>query len=98
LAVSDIVLRGDARTVHDNAGRMPGCSCVAGATEERRYLELIRAAGFADLRVVAERPAASGAELRAFVESLGLDPAQPQVEALAPTLVGTKPVHSAAGR
>lgn len=61
-SVADIVLRGpaDALQAFRNAVHKDNwCGCVSGALAEGEYLEAIRSAGFADVRVVAERPAES---------------------------------------
>lgn len=60
LSVSDIVLRGPADAVAQF--RQQGtpdtwCACISGALEEKEYLSAIRAAGFADVKVVSERAA-----------------------------------------
>jgi ubiquinone/menaquinone biosynthesis C-methylase UbiE len=60
LSVSDIVLRGSADAVRAfRAQSTPDtwCACISGALEEHEYLGTIRAAGFADVRVVSERAA-----------------------------------------
>jgi len=59
-SISDIVLRGESASVRafrEKAGLEAWCACVSGAFEEQDYLSTIRAAGFTDLKVVAERPA-----------------------------------------
>ncbi len=60
LSVSDIVLRGPADAVRAfRAQSTPDtwCACISGALEEKEYLSAIRAAGFADVKVVSERAA-----------------------------------------
>jgi arsenite methyltransferase len=60
LAVADIVLRGDEaamRKFREGATDETWCACVAGALAEPDYLDAIRAAGFADVAIVAERSA-----------------------------------------
>jgi SAM-dependent methyltransferase len=59
-SVADIVLRGDAAAIEhfrQRSDRASWCSCTSGALHESDYLGAIRAAGFDDVRVVAERPA-----------------------------------------
>lgn len=80
LSVADIVLRGEKRTVEALRQRTDlanWCACVLGALREPEYLETIRTAGFADVKLVAERPAMS----------------QPggEVEAVAVTITARKP-------
>ncbi len=75
LSVADIVLRGSREAVHDfrqKAGGEGWCACVSGALTEEEYLAAIRGAGFADVRLVAERPAMSqpGGTLAAVAASL----------------------------
>jgi arsenite methyltransferase len=60
LSVSDIILRGDdaaVRKFREGATDETWCACVAGALAEPDYLAAIRAAGFADVAIVAERSA-----------------------------------------
>ncbi len=60
LSVADIVLRGPAEALHafrSAVHKDNWCGCVSGALDEQGYLGAIRAAGFADVRIVAERPA-----------------------------------------
>ncbi len=62
LAVADIVLRGDAQALaafRAASTTETWCACVSGALDETAYLDAIRAAGFADVHIVAERPALS---------------------------------------
>jgi SAM-dependent methyltransferase len=62
LSISDIVLRGApeaVRAFRQQAGPENWCACVSGALAEEEYLSAIRGAGFADVRVVAERLAFS---------------------------------------
>lgn len=62
LSVADIVLRGAADAIQglrQQAGAEGWCACVAGALEEQGYFAAIRGAGFADVRLVSERPAQS---------------------------------------
>jgi SAM-dependent methyltransferase len=80
LSVSDIVLRGSAsgiRAFREQSTSDTWCACVSGALEQQEYLDTIRAAGFADVQLVSERPAQS----------------QPEgdVEAVAVTLTARKP-------
>jgi len=59
-SVADIVLRGpadDLRAFRSRVHEGNWCGCVSGALAEGEYLEAIRSAGFADVRVVVERPA-----------------------------------------
>ena len=58
---------------------------------EDLYLETIREAGFSGVEIVAERPAVSDDDIKAFATMLGFDPAKPPVTAHAVTLVGKKP-------
>ena len=60
LSISDIVLRGSeeaVRAFRAKLGTGAWCACVAGALREPEYLDVITAAGFADVSVVAERSA-----------------------------------------
>ena len=60
LSVGDIVLRGTPEAIQNfrrQAGPESWCACVSGALSEEEYFAAIRGAGFADLRLVAERPA-----------------------------------------
>ncbi len=60
LSIADIVLRGapeDVRGFRQKAGAESWCACVAGALAEQEYFAAIRGAGFAGVRLVAERPA-----------------------------------------
>lgn len=62
LSVADIVLRGSehaVRAFREKSGPEAWCACVSGALREEEYTAAIRAAGFTDVRVVAERPAFS---------------------------------------
>jgi SAM-dependent methyltransferase len=59
-SIADIVLRGQAPAVQnfrEQMGNESWCGCIGGALREEEYLDAIRAAGFDDLRIVAERPA-----------------------------------------
>lgn len=59
-SVADIVLRGTAAAVQafrESSDKGLWCTCTSGALREEDYLAAIRAAGFGDVRVVAERPA-----------------------------------------
>lgn len=79
-SVADIVLRGDAASVQsfrESSGKGQWCACTSGALREEDYLAAIRAAGFDDVRIVAERPA----EMQ-----LGSD-----VASIAVTITGRKP-------
>lgn len=78
-AISDIVLRGEPGRIRRALLELAPCSCVAAALEETAYLETIRAAGFEEVHVVAERPAVS-------------QPLDALVRAQAVTLVGHKPL------
>ena len=78
LAIADIVLRGEPGRLHRAVAQVAPCSCIATALEQNRYLETIRAAGFEEVDVVAERPAVS-------------QPLDALVRAQAVTLVGRKP-------
>lgn len=80
MSVADIVLRGDEAAMAALRQRTDlgqWCACVLGALREQEYLETIRAAGFVDVKLVAERPAMS----------------QPggEVEAVAVTITARKP-------
>ncbi len=60
LSIADIVLRGAPQAIEAfrrQAGAESWCACVAGALTEEDYSAAIRAAGFSELRIVAERPA-----------------------------------------
>jgi SAM-dependent methyltransferase len=60
MSVADIVLRGPreaVRSLREKFRPEGWCACVSGALVEKEYLAAIRAAGFADVRLVAERPA-----------------------------------------
>ena len=75
LSVADIVLRGPAaavRAFREGAGTDAWCACVSGALEESEYLAAIRAAGFAGVKIVSERPAQSqpGGEVAAAAVTL----------------------------
>lgn len=62
ISISDIVLRGDADAVEmlrDNPELQKWCACVLGALRQEEYLQAIRNAGFADVKLVSERPAMS---------------------------------------
>ena len=53
--VSDIVLKGELpHAVKEDSGAY--CECISGAVEKERYLEMIRNAGFTDIRVETETP------------------------------------------
>ncbi len=59
-SIADIVLRGDTAAIQAfRAGSDKGlwCACISGALSEEDYVAAIRAAGFDDVRIVAERPA-----------------------------------------
>jgi SAM-dependent methyltransferase len=59
-SVADIVLRGPAEALQAFRAAVHKdnwCGCVSGALAQEEYLDAIRSAGFADVRVVAERPA-----------------------------------------
>ena len=90
-AIADIVLQGDTERLAGLLDKLPGCNCVKTALEQGAYLEAIRAAGFEDVRIVAERPAASQATIEAFADRLGLREAIRDVTARAITVVGGKP-------
>lgn len=55
LAVSDIVLNGELHEAVRNNDEAY-CSCISGALERNTYLDLIRAAGFEDIRIETESP------------------------------------------
>jgi len=83
LSIADIVLRGDAdavEMVRRNPELKKWCACVLGALRQEEYLQVIRDAGFVNLKLVSERPAMS----------------QPGggVAAVAITLTATKPEQS----
>lgn len=62
ISVADIVLRGseqEIRGLYERAGAGNWCACVSGALEEQEYRATMRAAGFAEIQLVAERPAQS---------------------------------------
>jgi SAM-dependent methyltransferase len=55
MMVSDIVLKGELpRAVKEDTGAY--CSCISGAIELDRYIGMIRAAGFVQIRVDNEKP------------------------------------------
>jgi SAM-dependent methyltransferase len=75
LSVADIVLRGPAgalQAFRSAVHKDNWCGCVSGALAEGEYLDAIRSAGFADVRIVAERPAESqpGGELQAVAVTI----------------------------
>ena len=90
-AIADIVLRGDAELIYKNADKLPGCSCLSTALREDIYLDTIRDAGFENVEIVAERPAISDDDIKAFAAVLGIDATNPPVTARAVTIVGRKP-------
>lgn len=60
ISIADIVLRGEAPAVQnfrERSGQDSWCACTSGALREEDYLAAVRAAGFGDVRIVAERPA-----------------------------------------
>jgi len=62
IAISDIVLRGDpdaVESVRRNPELAKWCACVLGALRQEEYLQVIRSAGFVDVKLVSERPAMS---------------------------------------
>lgn len=93
-AIADIVLRGDAGLVHQAAEKLAPGSCVVSALEENKYLAVIKAAGFEDVTIVAERPALSQPQVAEAARKLGFDPEDKRVSAEAVTLVGRKPAQS----
>ena len=76
-AVADIVLRGDPDSIPDAVQDLDACGCIATAAEETAYLEIIRTAGFNEVKIVSERPAES-------------QPKDSSVRAQAVTIVGKK--------
>ena len=89
--VSDIVLRGELpeklrRSVELWAG------CVAGAMQERDYLDAIRAAGFADVQVASARNAADmlGAEEAADLRTAAPDLSSEELRRLAGMVVSVE--------
>ena len=90
-AIADIVLRGNASVIYDNADKLPTCGCIDTAMEEANYLEAIRRAGFEGVEIVSERTALSDAQIEEFAPLLGIDPKNPGVSAQAVTLAGRKP-------
>lgn len=90
-AIADIVLRGNAQIVYDNADKLPGCSCVSHALEENLYLDTIRKAGFDGVEIVSERAALAQKDLEAYARQFGLDPDNAGVSAHAVTLTARKP-------
>ena len=59
-SVADIVLRGTpeaVRAFRERSDKGSWCTCTSGALREEDYLAVISAAGFGDVRIVAERPA-----------------------------------------
>jgi arsenite methyltransferase len=80
-AVSDVVVRGNVPTdVRRNMELWVGC--IAGALEEREYVEKLVAAGFTDVEVEPWRVYSVG-DARAFLTEAGVD-----VDALAPEVDG----------
>ena len=77
-AIADIVLRGDPDSIPDAVQNLDACGCIATAAEEAAYLDIIRAVGFDDVKIVSERPAQS-------------QPKDSAVRSQAVTLVGKKP-------
>ena len=80
-SIADIVLRGRPAAVQafrERSDKGSWCACTSGALREEEYLAAIRAAGFDDVRIVAER----------------LAEAQPgdEVVSTAVTLTGRRPV------
>ncbi len=62
LSVADIVMRGEREAIQGfrrQAGLESWCACVSGALAEEEYFATIRRVGFADVQLVAERPAQS---------------------------------------
>lgn len=90
-AISDIVLRGQAELVYRAADKLPGCSCLKTALEESAYQETINRAGFENVGLVADRPAASQEQVVQMARALGFDPNEDRVSAHAVTLIGHKP-------
>jgi SAM-dependent methyltransferase len=90
-AIADIVLRGNADLVYQNADKLPGCSCLTTALEENLYLATIRQAGFEGVEIVNERAAISQKDIETFARLLGVNPDDAKVSAHAVTLVGRKP-------
>lgn len=80
LAVSDVVVRGpvDAR-IRRSVELWAGC--IAGALEEREYVEKLRAAGFVDIEIEPTR-VYRAEDARQFLAAAGLDPdiAGPEME------------------
>jgi hypothetical protein len=102
MMVSDIVLLKDLPVkVRDSISAYVGC--LSGALPRQEYLDLIRAAGFEDVRVLAEtgmafETLASDPTARAVAGELGLDAAAASevVSAIASVSVaGRKPVPAA---
>lgn len=59
-AIADIVLRGEPAAIQafrERSDKQSWCACTSGALRQEEYLEAIRAAGFDDVSIVAERPA-----------------------------------------
>jgi len=59
-SVADIVLHGEAAVVQafrERSDKGLWCACTSGSLRKEDYLAAIRAAGFDDVRIVAERPA-----------------------------------------
>lgn len=74
-SIADIVLRGPTAALEAfrNAIHKDNwCGCVSGALSQEEYLSAIRAAGFSDVRIVAERPAESqpGGNLQAVAVTI----------------------------
>lgn len=60
LSVADILLRGTPQAVEGLRAQFNAagwCACLTGALREEDYLGAIRAAGFTNVKIVAERPA-----------------------------------------
>jgi arsenite methyltransferase len=91
LLVSDIVLRGElpeklSRSVELWAG------CVAGAMQERDYLDAVRAAGFAEVQVASARSAAdlAGAEEAADLRAAAPDQSPEELRRLGGMVVSVE--------
>ena len=91
LAIADIVVLGDAERLAKVLERLPSCNCVKTALEQEACLEAIRAAGFENVRIVAQRSAASQAAIEEYAGRLGLREAARELSVRAITVVGNKP-------
>jgi len=97
-AIADIVVLGDPNRLARVLEGLPSCNCVKTALEQEAYLETIRAAGFENVRIVADRSAASQTAIEEYAGRLGLGEAARELTVRAITVVGRKPVAGGARR